>query len=257
MQVSSVIIAGVVRNKGRGLFIQKKNAFSTEKRGWPAHSRLCLHVCGAECSILLQDTALLLHQKTLFILASCPGGFRRVSVRDSRRLRVPAVALEMTCVEPGVRGVFLPCMLQESEPESYWSGHRVPPISSPAHTRMSLATRAFTKSECKLRDSRYLYGLFTAVSLLLEGRGSVHCSSHFLPSWHISSLFWQTRDLRGCHPAAALSSRTRCEMCLVTEWTRFLFNPLQMMRCTDICQVPFPHISSASTSFHLSFGIWV
>lgn len=95
-QLSSVIIAGVVRKKkGRGLFIPKKDAFSAENGERPARSGLCLHVCGAEWSVLLQDTALLLHQKNAvyfsFLLQVV---FGRVLVRDGRRPPVSAVALE-------------------------------------------------------------------------------------------------------------------------------------------------------------------
>lgn len=90
----------------------------------------------------------------------------------------------------------------------------------------------------------------------LEGRGSFYRSSHFLPASaeeEVDTLvLCSDKPERGSHPAA----RTRCEICLVTDWTGFLFNPLQMMRRTDICQVPFPHISPASTS-SLSVIIWI
>lgn len=72
------------KKRAGGLFIQKKNAFSAEGREWPAHSGLCLHVCGAEWSILLQDTALPPHQKNaVYFRFLVQVVFGRVSVRDS------------------------------------------------------------------------------------------------------------------------------------------------------------------------------
>lgn len=95
-----------------------------------------------------------------------------------------------------------------------------------------------------------------AIPTSLEGRGSFHRSSHFLPASaeeEVDTLvLCSDKPERGSHPAA----RTRCEIRLVTDWTGFLFNPLQMMRSTDICQVPFPHVSPASTS-SLSVIIWI